>query len=141
LNATGVGQAAALNQSLTINGPTSGVTTAAGTIPTTPAAGGTVIAVYGTGGGLTSPQGVTGTLTPTTQLYPLLNWTLGASNVTATIGGKAAVVEFVGAAPGEITGVLQINLLVPTGLTPGNQALVVTIDGVETQANVTVTTM
>ncbi len=140
LSATGSGQASALNQNFSINGPSSGVVLAGGTIPTTPAAGGTVIAVYGTGGGLTSPQGVTGTVTPITQLYPLANWTPGSNVVTATIGGKPATVMFAGAAPGEITGVIQINLLVPSGLTPGNQPLVVTIDGQTTQSNVTVAT-
>jgi uncharacterized protein (TIGR03437 family) len=140
LSATGVGQGAVLNQNYSFNGPASGVVLASGTIPTTPAAAGSVIAVFGTGGGLTSPQGVTGTITPTNQLYPLVNWTPGSSVVTATIGGKAATVEFVGAAPDEITGVLQINLLVPTGLTPGNQALVVTIDNVQSQTNVTIAT-
>jgi len=60
--------------------------------------------------------------------------------VTAMIGGKPATVTFAGAAPGEITGVIQINIIVPTGLTPGNQTLVITINGVETQANVTIVT-
>jgi trimeric autotransporter adhesin len=140
LNATGSGQAAALNQNFSINGPSTGVPLASGTIPTTPAAGGTVIAVFGTGGGLTSPQGVTGTITPTNQLYPLANWTPGSNVVTASIGGKVATVTFAGAAPGEITGVIQVNIIVPTGLTPGNQTLVITINGVETQANVTIAT-
>jgi uncharacterized protein (TIGR03437 family) len=140
LSATGIGQAAALDQNFAINGPSTGVQLTSGTIPTTPAAGGTVIAVFGTGGGLTSPQGVTGTVTPTNQLYPLANWTPGSNVVTAMLGGKPATVTFAGAAPGEITGVIQINLIVPTGLTPGNQTLVITINGVETQANVTIAT-
>ncbi len=136
LSATGVGQAAALNQDLSINGPATGVALPGGTIQTAPAAVGTVISVFGTGGGLTNPSGVTGTITPVNQLYPLMNWTPGSSVVTATVGGIPATVPFAGAAPGEISGVWQINIQIPSGLTSGAQPLAITIDGRSTQSNV-----
>ena len=138
LNATGEGQAAALNSNLSVNGPVGGVPVTGGTVPTTPAVQGSEIAVYGTGGGLTSPASADGTLNSGITLMPLLNWTQGSSVVTATIGGKPATVLFAGAAPDLITGVWQINVLVPTGLTSGPQPLVFTIDGQQTQSNVTI---
>jgi uncharacterized protein (TIGR03437 family) len=138
LTATGVGQAAALNPNLSINGPVGGVSTSGGIVPTSPAAAGSILAVYGTGGGLTSPGGIDGTFNSSVQLMPLLNWTPGSKVVTATIGGVPATVTFAGAAPSLITGVWQINVQVPTGLGTGPQLLVFTIDGQQTQSNVTV---
>ncbi len=138
LNATGQGQAAALNSNLSVNGPAGGVPVTGGTVPTTPAVQGSEIAVYGTGGGLTSPASADGTLNSGITLMPLLNWVPGSSVVTATIGGKPATVVFAGAAPDLITGVWQINVLVPTGLTPGPQPVAFTIDGQQTQSNVTI---
>jgi len=43
--------------------------------------------------------------------------------------GKAAPVLFAGAAPGDVTGVVQFNIQVPTGLTSGVVAIAVTING------------
>jgi uncharacterized protein (TIGR03437 family) len=39
--------------------------------------------------------------------------------VTATIGGQNATVLYQGAAPGLVAGVSQINVQVPSGVTPG----------------------
>ena len=128
LNSTGAGQASALNSNYSINGPAAGVVVGGNTIPTTPAAPGSEIAIYGTAGGVTNPGGTDGTVTPTTQLYPLLN----ASSVTATIGGQPATVYFVGAAPGEVTGVFQVNLQVPAGVSGNALPVAIIIDGVTT---------
>jgi trimeric autotransporter adhesin len=140
LNSTGQGQAAATNSNPvgTVNGPVGGVPVTGGTIPTSPGVQGSIIAIYGTGGGLTSPGGVTGTLNSGITLMPLLNWTPGSSVVTATVGGKPATVTFAGAAPTLITGVWQINVQLPTGLSSGPQVLDIAINGQHTQSNVTV---
>jgi uncharacterized protein (TIGR03437 family) len=140
-NATGAGQAAVLNLSpqaaSVYNGPAGG--TYFGTnIPTAPAPQGTEIVLYLTGGGLTNPGGVDGTVSSSTQLMPLKNWTQGSSVVTATVGGVPATVLFAGAAPAEITGVVQINLILPSGLTGAALPVVITIDGQTTQTNATV---
>ncbi|HML15753.1 MAG TPA: IPT/TIG domain-containing protein, partial [Bryobacteraceae bacterium] len=128
LNATGAGQAAALNQDYSINGPAAGVIVGGTTIATKPASPGSEIAIYGTGGGVTNPGGSDGTVTPTTQLYPLMN----ASSVTATIGGQPATVYFAGAAPSLVTGVFQVNLKVPAGVTGDTLAVALTVNGVTT---------
>lgn len=96
LDSTGRGQAAAINQNGTFNGP--------GTGGTTPASPGSVITIYATGGGQTNPPSITGTVSPLSTLLRL------AAPVTATVGGLPATVEFAGAAPGLVTGVIQINL-------------------------------
>lgn len=128
LNSTGAGQAAALNPDYSINGPAAGVVVGSTTIATKPATAGSEIAIYGTGGGVTNPGGTDGTVTPTTQLYPLLN----ASSVTATIDGQPAKVDFIGAAPGEVTGVFQVNLQVPAGVTGDALPVAIIVNGVTT---------
>ncbi len=127
LSQTGSGQAAALN----LSGP-NGYNT-----PTTPALEGSYISVYGTGGGQTSPASTDGEVSPVNSLLPLVL----QPYVTATIGGKAATVQFAGAAPGEITGVVQFNIQVPMGVSGTALPIVITINGstlVQSQAGVTV---
>jgi uncharacterized protein (TIGR03437 family) len=120
-NQAGNGQAAALNQDYSFNTPAS------------PAKQGSYISVYGTGGGQTNPPSFDGEVSPTGSLLPL-----AAQNVTATIGGKAAPVVFAGAAPGEITGVVQFNIQVPTGVTGSALPIVVFVNGVPSQNGPTV---
>ena len=106
VDGSGRGLAAAVNQDGTVNGPFTKFTPGF-----QPALAGSVVAVYLTGGGQTTPPGVTGSVNPINQLLRI------TSQVTATIGGKPAVVEFLGAAPGIVNGVLQMNILVPGGFT------------------------
>jgi uncharacterized protein (TIGR03437 family) len=98
-----------------------------------PAKQGSYISVYGTGGGQTNPQSFDGEISPTGSLLPL-----AAQNVSATIGGKAAPVVFAGAAPGEVTGVVQFNIQVPTGVTGSALPIVVFVNGVSSQNGPTV---
>jgi uncharacterized protein (TIGR03437 family) len=116
LNSQGFGQAAAVNQNGTFNG--------SGPNGTTPASAGQVMAIYATGGGQTSPPSTTGSVTP------LNNGTLyRVSNVTATIGGQPAVVTFAGGAPGLVAGVIQVNLMVPSGVTGDALPVVINVNG------------
>ena len=58
--------------------------------------------------------------------------------VTVTMGGIPCQTNYVGAAPGLISGALQINAQVPAGVTPGsNVPLVITIGGVSSRTGVT----
>jgi len=93
-------QAAVLNQDGTLNSPSN------------PAAAGSIIAIYGTGGGATSPAGQTGALSPLIQAPLTLP-------VAVQIGGQTAKVVYAGAAPGLISGAIQINVLIPDTLLPG----------------------
>jgi uncharacterized protein (TIGR03437 family) len=131
-SATGAGQASVLNQNGTLNGPSTGLTIGGQFVSTTPAALGSVIAVYMTGGGQTNPASTTGTVTPTATLYKI------PGTVTATINGVNAPVQFAGAAPALVTGVIQVNLLVPAGVTGPGLPLAITINGSTTLAGPTV---
>ena len=93
-------QAAVLNQDGTVNSPSN------------PATLGSVVAIYGTGGGSTSQMEETGKLTPLTPDSLMLP-------VAVQIGGQNAPVMYGGAAPGLISGVFQINVLIPDTLPMG----------------------
>jgi uncharacterized protein (TIGR03437 family) len=140
-NATGSGQAAVLNLSSqagsVYNGPAGG-TYFGTTIATAPAPAGSTVVLYLTGGGLTNPGGVDGTVTPSSPLEPLKNWTQGSTVVTATVGGIPATVVYAGAAPTLITGVVQINLQLPAGVSGSAVPVVITIDGQTTQTTATI---
>jgi uncharacterized protein (TIGR03437 family) len=115
---SGVGQAAAVNQDGTRNG------TAA------PAAAGSVLSLYATGEGQTVPAGVDGKLGALPLPQPV-------APVTVRIGGVAAEVRFAGGAAGQIAGVMQVNVVVPAGLS-GTVPVVLMVGGVASQAGVTV---
>ena len=89
----------------------------------TPAKAADILTVYGVGWGVTTPAAVVGSLAA------------GAADITGahklTIGGKTAEVSYAGLSP-TFAGLYQINFKVPSGLTAGNQPIVLTIDGVST---------
>jgi uncharacterized protein (TIGR03437 family) len=121
---TGSGQAVATNQDGTRNGPPG-----AGTAPLPQ---NSVLIVYANGGGVTSPQGTTGSLSPTNQLLRI------SGPVSATIGGQEAAIDFIGAAPGLVTGVVQINLRPKPGVSGNNLSITVTINGIASPPGPTV---
>jgi uncharacterized protein (TIGR03437 family) len=119
-NASGAGQASVLNQDNTVNSADN------------PAAGGSVVILWATGEGVTDPPGVDGR--PATDVLPK-----PVALVTVNIGGYPATVQYAGAAPGYMPGVLQINAQVPAEVQPGNNVPVqIAIGGVSSQVFVTV---
>jgi uncharacterized protein (TIGR03437 family) len=58
--------------------------------------------------------------------------------VSVTVGGQGAQYTFAGEAPGFVSGVLQLNVVIPTNIAAGDQAIVVTIGGNPSQQGVTV---
>ena len=106
LTETGAGQAAAVNQDGTINSAIN------------PAKIGSFISLYATGEGQTTPAGVDGQLATSGLPHPLLS-------VTATIGGQPASVSYAGAAPGEVAGLMQVNVQIPAGIQTGGYVPVV----------------
>jgi len=91
------------------------------------------IQIFGTGGGTVVGGAADGALAPGAA------W-LSASPTwpTATIGGLPATVTYAGSAPGLVNGVLQVNLQIPQGLTPGPQPVVITIGSAQSQPGITV---
>jgi uncharacterized protein (TIGR03437 family) len=104
-NQTGAGQAAAVNFDGTINSPTN------------PANVGAYVSLYATGEGQTSPAGVDGQVS-LGQTHPVLP-------VTATVGGLPAVVQYAGGAPGQVAGLMQVNVQIPSAVQAGGYVPVV----------------
>jgi uncharacterized protein (TIGR03437 family) len=104
-NETGAGQAAAVNADGSINSATS------------PAKIGSYISLYATGEGQTSPAGVDGQVN-SAQTQPLLP-------VSASVGGVPAVIQYAGGAPGQVAGLMQVNVQIPSGVQPGGYVPVV----------------
>lgn len=95
--------------------------------PASPASAGHVLTVYCAGLGEVQPPLVAGVAAPAGQLENTVN------PVTATIGGVAANVLFAGLTPG-FTGLYQINMTVPRGVTRGDAVpLVLTVAGIASQ--------
>ena len=92
--------------------------------------------LFVTGEGQTSPAGVSGKVTPVSSTGPLTPQPL--ASVTATIAGLPAKVLFAGEEPFVISGVMQLDLLVPANAPSGSQPVVVTVGNTITQTGVTV---
>ena len=61
-----------------------------------------------------------------------------AETVTVKIGDVDAVVQYSGAAPTLVLGVVQVNAFVPQGLAAGSASVEVSIGGIRSQAGTTV---
>jgi uncharacterized protein (TIGR03437 family) len=77
-----------------------------------PAVRGDWVTIFATGAGITTPAGVDGFVA--SAPFPVPN-----ANVTVSMGGLPCQVSFEGAAPGLVSGILQINAQVPAELAPG----------------------
>ena len=120
LDSTGKGQAAAINQDGSIN-------TAGHPAPT-----GSYLSLFATGEGQTSPQGVDGKPAQVPLPLPL-------APVTVTIGGRTVTPQYAGGAPGQVAGLMQINVQIPSGIQTGNAVPVtVQVGSASTQAGVTI---
>ena len=98
--ATGTGQAAAVNQDGSVNSAT------------TPAQAGSVLTLFATGEGLSLPTGPDGRQVPSNAPKPI-------QQVSVTIGGVPATVEYAGGSPGSVAGLLQVNVRIPASVTAG----------------------
>jgi trimeric autotransporter adhesin len=118
-NLGGSGQVAAVNANGTLNGAAGG--------GFSPAAQGSVLTVYATGFGQSSPHSITGSVTPIPHTDNDLLRVKGS--VTATIGGQNADVVFAGAAPGMVTGIVQLNIKVPNAVSGTQLPISVSVNG------------
>jgi uncharacterized protein (TIGR03437 family) len=98
-----------------------------------PVSPGSAIQIFATGQGQTSPAGVDGLIEPLTLPlpYPLLDGMVTIDNIPANI-------LYIGAAPGLVAGALQVNVIVPNGLSPGAATLFISIGGIDSQTGITV---
>jgi titin len=115
----GRGQVAAINQDGSINSRQN------------PAPAGSIVAIYLSGGGATQPASEDGAITGNSP-------PLAVSPVTAAVGGQPADVMFAGSAPALVSGVFQVNVLVPAAAPSGNNVfLSVAVAGAQSQAGTT----
>jgi uncharacterized protein (TIGR03437 family) len=109
-DSSGTGEGAILNQDFSVNSPTN------------PAARGAVIVIYETGEGQTDPPGRDGMLATTSFPKPI-------GPVSVLIGGVPAKIDYAGAAPGEVAGLMQLNVEVPANAPTGSHVPVLVIVG------------
>ena len=113
-NSQGTGQGAILNQDNTVNSDVN------------PETAGNVIQIFGTGAGAFTSD------VPDGELVGLPLPVLQA-DVNATVGGLPTNVEYHGPAPGQVAGIMQVNVRTPVGLS-GPQKIVLTVGGVSTES-------
>lgn len=129
---TGTGAGAILNADNSTNGPNN------------PAAKGSVVVIYMTGEGATNPPGVTGKVNcpsgsacTIAQLpVPLLK--VSVTLIDSTNTRYPADFIYAGAAPGFVSGVMQVNAVIPPNVPSGDLQLVVAVGGNTSQSGVTV---
>jgi uncharacterized protein (TIGR03437 family) len=121
--ASGAGQAAAVNQDGTLNGPSN------------PAPAGSTITLYGTGQGQVSPPVADGAPAPTGTLSNTVavpttdgKTCLSTQSMCVAVGSGFGQVTYSGLAPGFV-GLWQINVTVPRGLPAGATPIRVLING------------
>ncbi len=130
VNSSGSGPGSILNQDYSLNSASN------------PAAAGTVVSIYATGEGVLTPPAATGSVTSLTAPYPVPV----ASPVTVTFQVKSngnttsvpANVLYAGEAPGLVSGVLQVNVVVPTAVPAGANTVILTVGANSSPAQVTV---
>jgi uncharacterized protein (TIGR03437 family) len=105
MDSSGQGQAAMLNEDYSLNGPAN------------PAAKGSIVMFYATGGGQTDPPGVDGEITKDVLARPRLP-------VGVWVHGQEAEVLYAGAAPGCVSGVMQVNIRLPMNIPSGDRLAV-----------------
>ena len=92
-----------------------------------PVKAGEFISIYATGEGQPLPAGIDGSLAASTPAHPMLP-------VSVTIGGLPTTVQYAGGAPGQVAGLMQLNVQIPSGVQPGGYVPVVLRVGDQTSS-------
>ena len=118
---SGTGQAAVLNgDGITVNSSIH------------PAQKGDSISIYATGEGQTLPGGIDGQVANGTLPQP------AHQPVQVLIDGRPAEVQYAGAAPGSVAGLLQVNVRVPLDANSGAVPIEIHVGGVASQPGMTI---
>ena len=96
----------------------------------TPAKEGEVLTAFGVGWGPTTPANQPGAVDTVAAKL--------SSSSSLTLGGVPITPSYVGLSP-SFAGLYQVNFTVPSGLTAGNQPLVLKVDGISTSATAYIT--
>jgi uncharacterized protein (TIGR03437 family) len=120
VDSSGRGAGAILNQDSSVNSPAN------------PARIGSVVSIFATGEGQTSPSGVDGKPGSDPVPHPILP-------VSVTIGGQTVTPTYAGGAPGNVAGLMQVNVQIPSGIQTGSAVpVVVQVGNTSSQAGVTI---
>jgi uncharacterized protein (TIGR03118 family) len=119
LNSSGSGAAVVFNQDGSLNSATNA------------ASAGSVVALFGTGEGLTEPPGQDGLVEGDV-------FRTSVAPVSLTIGGQTAQVIYAGSSPGQLSCVMQVEAVVPSGAGTGAIPVVMTIGSASSQTNATI---
>src|SRR5205807_10110984 len=116
VNLSGAGPAAVLNQDgLTVNSAKA------------PAARGSYISIFATGEGQTQPGGIDGAIALGTNLprpvQPVQVW----------VDGRPAELQYAGAAPGQVAGLMQLNVRIPADASTGDVSIVIQVGNAKSQ--------
>lgn len=118
-DASGSGQVVAFNQDGSVNSSKN------------PASAGQVVILFGTGEGATDPGGQDGLVITDILRIPQLA-------VSLTIGGQTAKVTYAGSGPSLVSGVLQVEAIVPNGAGTGAVPVELTVGSASSQKNATI---
>ena len=105
---------------------------------TNPAAKGSTIQVFMTGEGLISPQSATGSVTCSAGCATVAQIPKPVLAVGALINGQPATIAYFGEASGDVSGVLQVDVIIPPNTPSGSVPIVISVGGNASQAGVTV---
>jgi uncharacterized protein (TIGR03437 family) len=97
-----------------------------------PAQKGESIFFYATGEGQTDPTGLDGYLVDVARLAK------PALPIEVTIGGQKAELQYGGSAPGLISGVMQVNVKVPTNIGSGDQQVALKVGTASSPSTITI---
>jgi uncharacterized protein (TIGR03437 family) len=120
LDSSGRGAGAILNQDSSVNSPAN------------PARIGSVVSIFATGEGQTSPAGIDGKPGSDPVPHPTLP-------VSVTIGGQTVTPIYAGGAPGNVAGLMQVNVQIPSGIQTGSAVpVLLQVGNASSQAGVTI---
>jgi uncharacterized protein (TIGR03437 family) len=122
----GTGPGAILNQDYSLNGAAH------------PAAKGSTVQVFMTGEGKPTPTPVDGTVTCVAGCSSISQIPVPLLSVSALVNGQPAQVTFAGSAPGLVSGVLQVNVVIPATASSGAVPIVISVGTAASQSGVTV---
>ena len=123
-NSSGSGEVVAFNADGTVNSSTNA------------AGAGQVVVLYATGEGMTDPVFPDGLVVGDPSVDILAT---PLAPVSVMIGGQKAQVAYAGSAPGLLTGILQVEAIVPQGAGTGAVPVVLTVGSASSQTGATIT--
>jgi uncharacterized protein (TIGR03437 family) len=97
-----------------------------------PAKAGSIVSIYATGEGQTRPSGVDG------KVADAGNLPIPAKDVAVFISGNKCDVLYAGGVPGQVAGLLQVNVRIPADTPSGDVPVVLQVGDGSSQPGITI---